>query len=154
MTLSLTHGSSMVSMSPGSGSSDGLSTIDRAAAVWQLDVVLDRRRRRDEVEVELALESLLDDLHVQQAQEAAAEPEAERDRALRLVGEARVVEVQLLERVAEQRVVLAVDRVDAGEDELLGRLVARQRLGRRSVAASVRVSPTWASRTLLRPVAT
>ena len=97
------------------------------AAEGQDDVVLDRRRRRDEVEVELALEALLDDLHVEQAEEAAAEPEAERDRALRLVGEARVVEVELLERLAEERVVLAADRVDAGEDEALGLLVARQR---------------------------
>ena len=84
-------------------------------------------RRRDEVEVELALEPLLDDLHVEQAEEAAAEPEPERDRALRLVGEARVVEVELLERVAQQRVVLAADRVEAGEDERLRRLVAGQR---------------------------
>ena len=99
-------------------------------------MVLDRRRRGDEVEAELALEPLLDDLHVEQAEEAAAEPEAERDRALRLVGEARVVEVELLERVAQQRVVLAADRVDAREDEALGRLVAGQRLGCRAAPAS------------------
>ena len=42
------------------------------------------RRGRDEVEVVLALEPLLDDLHVEQAQEAAAEPEAERRRGLGL----------------------------------------------------------------------
>ena len=94
-------------------------------------MVLDRRRRRDEVEGELALEPLLDDLHVEQAEEAAAEPEAEGDGALRLVGERRVVEVELLERLAQERVVLAADRVDAGEDEALGLLVAGQRLGRR-----------------------
>ena len=96
----------------------------------QLDAVLDRRRGRDEVEVELALEALLDDLHVEQAEEAAAEPEAQRDRALGLVGEARVVEVELLERVAQQRVVLAAERVDAGEHEALRLLVAGQRLAR------------------------
>ena len=83
-------------------------------------------RRRDEVQVELALETLLDDLHVEQAEEPATEPEAERDRALRRVGEAGVVEVQLLEGVAQQRVVLAADRVDAGEHEALGLLVAGQ----------------------------
>jgi len=38
--------------------------------------------------------------------------------------------VELLERVAQQRVVGAVERVDAGEDERLGRLVAGQRLRR------------------------
>ena len=99
-------------------------------------MVLDRRRRGDEVEVELALEPLLDDLHVEQAEEPAAEPEPERHRALRLVREARVVEVQLLERLAQQRVVLAADRVDAREHEALGRLVAGQRLARRAGRAS------------------
>ena len=103
-------------------------------------MVLDRRRRGDEVEVELALEPLLDDLHVQQAEEAAAEPEAQRDRALGLEGEARVVEVQLLERLAQQRVVLAADRVDAGEDEALGRLVAGQRLAGRARLGRERVA--------------
>ena len=99
----------------------------RASAEGQDDVVLHRRRGRDEVQVELALEALLDDLHVEQAEEAAAEPEAEGDRALGLVGEARVVEMELLEGVAEERVVLAADGVDAGEHEALGLLVARQR---------------------------
>ena len=126
---------------------------DLAAAVGERDVVLDRRRGRDEVEVELALQALLDDLHVQQAQEAAAEAEAERDRGLRLEGDRRVVEVQLLEGVAQQRVVRAVERVDAREDQRLGLLVAGQRR-RRPGASAVSVSPTWQSRTLLRPVAT
>ena len=152
-TLSLTHGSSIDSMSDGFGQQRRVVDDDRAAAVLQLDVVLDRRRRGDEVEVELALEPLLDDLHVEQAEEPAAEPEAERDRALGLEGEARVVEVELLERVAQQRVVLAADRVDAGEDEALGRLVAGS--GSSPVGpAVVTVSPTCASRTFLRPVAT
>ena len=54
---------------------------DVAAAVGQRDLVLDGRCRGDEVQLELALEALLDDLHVEQAKEAAAEPEAQRDRA-------------------------------------------------------------------------
>ena len=45
-----------------------------------LDLVRDRRRRLDHVDVVLALEALLHDLHVQQAEEAAAEAEAERPR--------------------------------------------------------------------------
>ena len=118
-TLSVTHGSSIASMSVGVGQLGRVVDLDDAAAVGQDDVVFDRRRRGDEVEVELALEPLLDDLHVEQAEEPAAEPEAERDRALGFVGEARVVEVQLLEGIAQQRVVLAGDRVDAGEDEAL-----------------------------------
>ena len=106
MIESLTHGSSMSSMSPASAAWRGCRPRPRRA-VEQADVVLHRRRGGDEVEVELALEPLLDDLHVEQAQEAAAEAEAEGDRALGLVGDGRVVEVELLERVAQQRVVLA-----------------------------------------------
>jgi hypothetical protein len=124
-TLSLTHGSSICSMSVGLGSSAGLSMTR-----LQHDVVLDRRRRRDEVDPELALEPLLDDLHVEQAEEPAAEAEPERDGTLGLVCERGVVEMELLERLAQLRVVLAADRVDPGEHEALCLLVARQRLAR------------------------
>ena len=55
----------------------------------------------DEVEIEFALEALLDDLHVEQAEEAAAEAEAESDGAFRLEEEGGIVEAQLLESVAE-----------------------------------------------------
>ena len=127
-TLSLTQGSSICSMSVGLGSRAGLSMTTLPRPSVEHDVVLDRRRRRDEVDPELALEPLLDDLHVEQAEEAAAEAEPERDGALGLVRERGVVEVELLERLAEQRVVLAADRVDAGEDEALRLLVAGQRL--------------------------
>ena len=139
-TLSLTHGSWISSMSVGFGSSAGLSTTTSPRPMRQDHVVLDRRRRGDQVEAELALEPLLDDLHVEQAEEPAAEPEPERHRALRLVREARVVEVQLLERLAEQRVVLAGDRVDAREDEALGGLVAGERRVGRAGRARQRVA--------------
>ena len=118
-TPTLTHGSSMVSMSPAPGSSAGLSTATAPRPLVRMTRYSTDGARRDQVEVELALEPLLDDLHVEQAQEAAAEAEAERDRALRLEGEGGVVEVELLERLAQERVVLAADRVDAGEDEAL-----------------------------------
>ncbi len=121
----------MASMSRRVGQQRRVVDDDRRAAQGPLDVVFDRWRRGDQVERELALEPLLDDLHVEQAEEAAAEAEAERHRALRRVGEARVVEVQLLERIAEQRIVLAADRIDAGEHEALCLLVAGQRRVRR-----------------------
>ena len=70
---------------PSSGSADGLCDLDHLA-VGLVHEVRHRRRRGDEVEVELALEALPDDLHVEQAEEAAAEPEAERAGRLRLVG--------------------------------------------------------------------
>ncbi len=75
------HGSRISSITPGSGSSDGLSTSDDLA-VGLDDLVLDTGRGGQQVEVVLALQPLLDDLHVQQAEEAAAEAEAERVRRL------------------------------------------------------------------------
>ena len=109
-------------------------------------------RGRDQVEVELALEPLADDLHVQQAEEAAAEAEAERAGGLRLVGERGVVELQLVERVAQRRVVVAVDRVEPGEHHRVGVLVAAERLGGAVVLADVTVSPTRDWRTSFTPV--
>ena len=53
-------------------------------AVGRGDFVADAGRGGDEVEVVFALETLLNDLHVQQAEEAAAEAEAESGGAFRL----------------------------------------------------------------------
>ena len=89
------------------------------------------RRRRHQVHVVLALEPLLHDLHVQQAEEAAAEAEAERRRRFRLVEERRVVQPQLLERLAQLGVLVALDRIQPGEDHRLQLLEAGKRLGRR-----------------------
>ena len=82
MIDSLKNGSSMLAIFCASGRSAGLSTT-LLGAVGALHPVLDARRRGDERQAELALEALLDDLHVQQAEEAAAESEAERARTTR-----------------------------------------------------------------------
>jgi hypothetical protein len=103
----------------------------RLAAGRGLDAVDDRGRGGDEVEVVFAGEPLLDDLEVQQAEEAAAEAEAERGAGLHLVGEAGVVEAQLADRVAQLLEVGGVDREQAAEHHRLDFLVARERLGRR-----------------------
>src|SRR5262245_8715133 len=60
-----------------------------------------------------ALKPLLDDLAVEEAEEAAAEAEAEPLAVFRLVGEAGIVEPQLAKRLAERLEVLVVDRVEA-----------------------------------------
>ena len=98
-------------------------------AVGQRDAVDDRGRGGDEIEIELALQPLLDDLQMQQAEEAAAEAEAERGRGLGLVGEAGVVEAQLAQAVAQVLELGGVDREQAAEHHRLRRLEARQRLG-------------------------
>ena len=59
-----------------------------------IDVIFDARNRRDEIEIELSLEPLLHDLHMQQPEEAATEPEPQRRRGLGFIVERRVVELQ------------------------------------------------------------
>ncbi len=70
---------------------------------------------------------------MQQAQEAAAEAEAERHRALRLEAERGVVQAQLVDRVAQVLVVLRDHREEAGEDHRLDFLEAGEGVGRRPV---------------------
>ena len=116
----------------------GLGQLGRAVdlddlAVGLGDAIQHARRRRDQVHVELALEPLLHDLHVQQAEESAAEAEAERDRGLRLEEERGVVQPQLLERLAQLGVLMALDRIEPGEHHRLQFLEARERLRRRPV---------------------
>ena len=106
------------------GISAGLCTSISSPALVS-DPVGDVRRGHEQVEVELALEPLAHDLHVQEAEEAAAEAEAERLRGLGLVHERRVAQLQLLERVAELGVVVGVGRKEPGEDHRLDVLVAR-----------------------------
>ena len=117
----------------GSGMAEGLSTSTTSPSVrWARYSTLGRGG--DEAEVELALEPLADDLHVQQPEEPAAEAEAERARRLRLVGERRVVEPQLLERLAQVGELVAVDRVEAAEHHRLRIAVALERVRRRARA--------------------
>jgi hypothetical protein len=66
-----------------------------AVAIGQLDLVDHRGGGGDQIEVELAAQPLLDDLEMQEPEEAAAEAEAERGRGFHLEREARVVEAQL-----------------------------------------------------------
>ena len=53
----------------------------------------------DEVKIVFPLQPLLDDLHVQQPQKAAAEAKAQGDGAFQLVDEGGVVQLQLFESV-------------------------------------------------------
>src|SRR5271165_1379953 len=98
--------------------------------IGQRDLVAHAGRGGDEVKLVLPLQPLLDDLHVQQPEEAAAKAEAKRSGALRLEEEGRIVEAQLLEGVAQQRVLVRVDGIETREDHRLDVLKARK-LGRR-----------------------
>ena len=148
MIDALMYGSSTSSNE--SGRSAGVCTSTHSP-LSGLHAVGDVRRGDEQVEVELALEPLADDLHVQEPEEAAAEAEAERLRRLGLVEERGVVQLQLLERVAQLGVVVGVGREEPGEHHRLDVLVARQRLTAAARFSAVSVSPTRSSDTSFKP---
>src|SRR5205085_6506370 len=96
----------------------------------EVHAVDDARRGGDEVEVVFAGQPLLDDLEVEEAEEAAAEAEAQGGAGLHLEAERGVVEAQLVQRVAELLEVVGVDREEAAEDHRLDELEPGQRCGR------------------------
>ena len=93
-------------------------------------------RGGDEVEVELALKPLLDDLHMQQSQKTASEPEAEGFGILGLESERSVVELQLQQGFLEVVVPRAVGGINAGEHHRRDLLVSFERSGRGAVGGS------------------
>ncbi len=93
------------------------------------DAVLHAGRGGDQVDIEFALQPLLRDFHVQQAEKSAAEAEAQRDGIFRLVEKRGVVQLQLAERVAQHFVIAGVHRKKAGEDHGLDGFEAGKRLG-------------------------
>ncbi len=107
---------------------DGLRRLGLRMA--EVDLVDDARRGGDEVEVIFAGQPLLDDLEVEEAEEAAAEAEAQRRAALHLEAERGVVEAQLVEAVAELLEVGGVDGEEAAEDDRLDQLEAGEGLRR------------------------
>ena len=99
--------------------------------VGAVHAVLDAGRGGDQRQVELALQALLDDLHVQQPEEAAAEAEAQGTGRLGRVGDRCVVELELLQALAQRLEVVAVDREQTAEHHRLGIAIALERLRRR-----------------------
>ena len=95
-------------------------------AAAQLELVDDRRRGRDQIEIEFALEPLLDDFQMQQPEKAAAETEAERRRGLHLVGKTRVVEAELAHGGAQRFEISGIDREQAAEHHRNGGTEAGQ----------------------------
>ena len=78
-------------------------------------------------------------------EEAAAEAEAQRLRHLGLVVQRRVVQLELVERVAQRLVLVRLDRIEAGEHLRLHVLEARAAAPAAGRDASVTVSPTFAA---------
>ena len=93
-------------------------------AVGLVHVVVNRGRCGNEVEAKLALEALLDDLHVEKAEEAHAKAKAQSHARLGRPDERRVVHLELLEGVTQVLVLLVVDGEQPGEDHGLSLVVA------------------------------
>src|SRR2546422_1079321 len=84
-------------------------------AVGRGDPVAHRRGGGDQGEPEVPLQPLLDDLHVEQPEKAAAEAETQRLGGLRLDREGRIAQTQLVEGVAQVVVARLADREEPGE---------------------------------------
>ena len=95
-------------------------------AVAQVDVVDDRGRGGDQVDVIFTLDPVADDLKVQQPQKAAAKAKAERGGGFHFGTEGGVVQRQFLDRVAQILKLGAVDGEEAAEHHRLRRLEPRQ----------------------------
>ncbi len=96
--------------------------------VGLVDAIDHGRGGSDHVEIELAVEALLNDFHMQQAEEAAAETVAECCRGFGLVMEAGIVEAEFAKAVAQMLELGAVSREQGAEDDRNGRLEAGQHL--------------------------
>ena len=88
------------------------------------------RRRSEQVKVVLALQPLLNDVHVQQAKEAASKPGPECKRVFRLEDQGRVIELQLLQCLAQGQIILSLGWIESGEHHRLEGLIAFQRFVR------------------------
>ena len=80
----------------------------------------------DQVLVKLALESLLHDFHVQQAEKAATKTKTQRLGHLWLVMQRGIIELEFLQAVAQAFVLVGLGRVEAGENLRLDLLETRQ----------------------------
>ena len=73
-----------------------------------------RRRGGNQIQVVFAFQTLLDDFHVQQAEEATAEAEAQRRGTFRLIEQRRIVQAQFTERITEGFIIIGAHREQTG----------------------------------------
>ena len=110
------------------------------AAIQHVHPIHHRWGGHDQIQVVFPLQPLLHDLHVQQAQKAAAEAEAHRAAGFRLVLQGRIGEPQLVERFPQIGILIRIGGEQAAEHHRLGFRVARQGLGRRGAQQGDRVA--------------
>ena len=100
----------------------------------------DGRIGGDDIHVKLTAQTLLNDLHVQKAEEAAAETKAERGGTLRHECEGGVVDLKLAHGELQGLEVIRADGVNAAENEGMDFVETWQRLGRGLPGLGQRVS--------------
>ena len=113
---------------------------EKFRSVRLVHLIRNRRRRGDDVEVELPFDALLNNFHMQQPQKAATEAEAERHRRIRFENKRSVVQLQLHDGVFQISEFAAVQRVNAAEHHGLTFFIARQRLFRGAFGVRNRVA--------------
>ena len=86
----------------------------------------------NEVHIEFALETLLHDFHVQQAEESTTKTKTQRLGYFGLVHQRGVIEFEFFQRVAQRIVLIGFNREQTREHLRLNFLKARQGLGRGS----------------------
>ena len=96
-------------------------------AVFHVDVIDNRWRGCDQIDVILALDPVADHLEVQQAEETTAEAETKSGRCFHLEAEGRVVQRQLFDAVAQVFEFGGVHGEQTTEHHGLRRFKARQR---------------------------
>jgi len=80
----------------------------------------------------LALDTLLDDLHMEQTEEAAAETEIERFGSFGFVDQSCIIQLQFFKRILEIAIILPFGGIDTGIDHGFCLTVAGKRLIRRT----------------------
>jgi len=77
------------------------------------------RRSSYQVKIELALESLLNNLHMEEAKKTAPEAETERHRCFRLVRKRGVIQLQLCQGITQLFILGGINRIKPGKNHRL-----------------------------------
>ena len=98
------------------------------STVCLVHLIDDRRQSGYQIKIELALKPLLNDLHMQHTQKAAAEAEAQRSRRFGLKDQRCIVQLEFFKRVTQIGVFGAVLGINTAVDHRLRGTVTGQRL--------------------------
>ena len=94
-----------------------------------VDMVDYRRRGHNQVNVKLPLQTLLDDIHVKQAQESAAETKAQGLGGFRFKLETGIIELQFFQGFTEVIVLVGFNGIETGKNHGIHLLIASQGFG-------------------------